>query len=114
MAPRFKKYQPKYKDVLMSEAERIIARFGGARALAAALKKIGKDRDPASIYRWTYPIEDGGTGGAVPSSARGDVNDAARLYGIILTAEDWLPFPTIKKVEVKQKRGRPKKLKTKF
>jgi hypothetical protein len=111
---KVKKYIPKYEDVLMSEAERIIARFGGARKLAKALSKVGKPRDPTSIYRWTYSRKDNGTDGVIPTSARADIVKAARLYGIVLTAEDWLPFPVMQKVEIKQRRGKPRKLKTKF
>lgn len=80
----------------LTQAERIIAKFGNARRLSQAMDRVAKIggnpnryRSPAVVYRWTYPKERGGTGGKIPSSAMDDVMAAARLEGIILTAEDW-------------------------
>lgn len=77
----------------LSQAERVIARFGGARGLMRALRRLdpGKHRDPVSIYRWTYGRAKGGTGGLIPSVAIADVMEAARLEGIFLTADDFDP-----------------------
>lgn len=70
----------------MSQAARIIAKFGGARRLAALTKK-----NPSAVYKWDYPVDRGGTGGMVPSSAVKDVKEAAELAGIELTEADWAP-----------------------
>ena len=65
------------------EAKNIIDKFGGIKALAEA---IGKD--PATIYRWTYPKEKGGTGGIVPSSATLIIQHAADQHNISLIEEN--------------------------
>lgn len=80
---------------LETQAERIIKKFGGARDLMRALFKIGKPRNPVSIYKWTYSREGGGTGGLIPTSALSDVLAAAKLEGIIISSEDMDPraFP---------------------
>lgn len=70
----------------MNQATRIAGKFGGFRRLANAIRKT-----PATVYRWGYSKERGGTGGLVPSSAVPDVLSAADLLGIDLTKEDWLP-----------------------
>lgn len=74
-----------------SQAEAIIDRFGNPRRLAEAMLKAGVARDAATIYKWTYPKDKGGTGGYIPSSAHDDVKKAARAEGILLRASDWFP-----------------------
>lgn len=78
-----------------SQAERIIAKFGGARKLARALKRLSPDkhRDPATIFRWTYSKSKGGSAGLVPTAALADVAEAARLEGIFLDPSDFDPRP---------------------
>lgn len=44
--------------------------------------------DVATIYKWTYPRDKGGTDGLVPSSAMPAVLKAADVLGIELTSED--------------------------
>jgi hypothetical protein len=70
----------------LTQAERIIAKFGGPATLA---KLIG--RNPASVYRWTYSRAIGGTDGLIPSSALRLVLDAARKEGIFITSDDLYP-----------------------
>lgn len=84
----------------MTQADSILARFGGPRRLVAALARLAdttgdesKRRNPATVYKWTYPRDKGGTGGYIPSSAWEDVRQAARLEGILLKPEDWFPEP---------------------
>jgi hypothetical protein len=77
-----------------TQAQRVIAKFGGIPALVRALGAAGKARDAANVYRWTYPkTKKGGTGGLIPSSAMADVLEAARLDGVLLTPEDIDPRP---------------------
>lgn len=80
--------KPKIKE---DQATRILAKFGGARRLASALKALGIPRDPATIYKWTYPREKGGTGGLIPTAAWPDVLKAARMEGILISPEDMDP-----------------------
>ncbi|PCH85475.1 MAG: amino-acid N-acetyltransferase [Piscirickettsiaceae bacterium] len=65
------------------DAKTIINLFGGIKPLANA---IGKD--PATIYRWTYPKSKGGTDGRVPSSAAHLVRQAAAARDISLVSND--------------------------
>jgi hypothetical protein len=76
-----------------SQAERVIAKFGGARRLYAALKEIDpvNCRTPSIIYRWTYPRQKGGTGGVIPTAAWTGILKAARIEGIFLTEDDFFP-----------------------
>lgn len=67
-----------------SQAAKIIGKFGGARQLARLLNK-----NASAVYKWDYPLEKGGTGGFVPSSAITSVKEAAELAGVELTAADW-------------------------
>jgi len=76
-----------------SQADRIFAKFGGVRALAAALSRLEPHchRTRSALYRWNLPKNKGGSNGMVPSSAQPDIMRAARLEGVHLTAEDWMP-----------------------
>lgn len=79
----------KHRDkALNSQAERVIRKFGGAKNLSRILLSLGRPRDPATIYRWTYPKEIGGTDGLIPTAAWPDLLMAARQEGIILTSEE--------------------------
>lgn len=69
------------------QAARILTKFGGARELMRALTAIGRHRNAATIFKWTYPTPKG-TGGLIPSSAWGDVIAAARHEGIVITTAD--------------------------
>lgn len=70
----------------LTQAERVILKFDGARKLAKAL-----NLDPSTVYKWTYPRSKKGCGGIIPSSVIEQVMVAARREGILLTAEDLLP-----------------------
>jgi hypothetical protein len=81
--------------LLCPQAQNIIAKFGGARELARVLKEASEDsRDhynPSTIYRWTYPKSEGGTGGEIPTAALKTIVKVARLAGVLLTPEDLYP-----------------------
>lgn len=64
---------------MLNNANFIIQQFGGVKQLAKAINK-----DPATIYRWTYPKDKQGTGGRVPSSALNSIIDAAKVLNISL------------------------------
>jgi len=77
---------------MLNDANFIIQQFGGVKRLANAINK-----DPATVYRWTYPKSKNGTGGLVPSSALKSIYEAAKLLGIALDEAKELtslPLPT--------------------
>ena len=45
----------------------------------------------STIYRWDYPIEKNGRGGDVPPKALRAIKKAARLSGVMLYDEDFIP-----------------------
>ncbi len=73
-------------EIALTQAQRVVAKFGGARDLYRALLRLGdgRRRDPSNVYRWIYK-------GVIPSSAIYDVMEAARIEGVMLTAEDLYP-----------------------
>lgn len=74
-----------------SQAERVLEKFGGARRLSKVLAILGRSKDPASMYKWTYSRDKGGTGGIIPTSAWADILAAARFDGVMITPEDTDP-----------------------
>lgn len=75
-----------------TQADRIINRFQGARILAAAIRQATGDKcDPSRVFRWRIPKEKGGTDGLIPTSAVLQVKAAARLMGILIPDDDWVP-----------------------
>lgn len=85
---------------MSNQATRVIARFGGVSSLLRALDMVSvstgeRSRSSrATIYKWSYPRSRGGTGGLIPASALHLVLKAARLEGILLTADDLNPEET--------------------
>lgn len=65
-----------------NQAERLLERLGGPRNVCEILKAVGRPRDIATIYKWTYI-------GYIPSSAMIDLEIVARLEGVVLTIEDY-------------------------
>lgn len=68
-----------------NQAQKIVARFGGESRLA---KLIGISR--ISVYRWQYkrPM---GADGLIPTANIEKIKAVARLEGILLRPEDWVP-----------------------
>jgi len=75
----------------LTQAERVISKFGGPKALVIALENAGYSRDVATIYKWTYAQSRGGTGGLIPTQALRYVLEAARIEGVMLTPNDLFP-----------------------
>lgn len=73
---------------MRKQAERVIAKMGGARRLAGLLKL-----SPATVYRWAYPVERGGTGGLIPSEYHQPVLDLAAALSVDLRPEDFFDRP---------------------
>lgn len=71
---------------MMTQADRIIKKFGGAYSLAA---KLGVS--VSTVYRWTYP-KPRGTGGLIPAAVMPQILLAAEIYKIRLTTTDLSPL----------------------
>jgi amino-acid N-acetyltransferase len=69
---------------MSSPAVNIIAKCGGAKAVAELLQI-----DIASVYKWTYPSSKGGTNGLIPSARQRDLLEKARAANIDLTPDDF-------------------------
>ena len=68
-----------------NQAQKIVARFGGEAKLAAL---IGVSR--ITIYRWQY-VRPYGSDGLIPTPQIERIKGVARLEGILLRPEDWVP-----------------------
>lgn len=75
----------KYAHPTYDQARRIIAKFGGPARFADLL---GISRTQA--YKWSYTAPYG-TDGLVPHHMVDRIQRAARVEGIVLTADDWTP-----------------------
>lgn len=69
---------------MRQQARRVIDKFGSEYKLAKLIEAA-----PSTIYRWTYEIADGGTGGLIPLKWHDKILRIARVEGIIITKEDW-------------------------
>lgn len=65
-------------------ASEIVSKFGGAYSLAEII-----DMDASQIYRWTYPITRGGTGGKIPTKHQQTLLTKAKELGIDLKPDDF-------------------------
>lgn len=72
----------------MQPASDVVARFGGVQAAADACGVT-----PNAVRRWTYPADQGGTGGFIPSKRQRALLEAARKRGIKLSADDFFAAP---------------------
>lgn len=77
----------------LTQAHRIILKFGGAIRMAKVMLAAGIDIHASTIYRWTHPRSMGGGGGVIPAHRWDDVVVAARYDGIVITPEDTDPRP---------------------
>lgn len=74
------------KDTTSTQADRIIARFGGVKHLARAI-----NYSQAAVYKWNRPQYKGGSDGLVPTRALERIMTVARMFGVLLTEEDLKP-----------------------
>ena len=79
----------KYARPTYTQAQRIIAKFGGPARFASA---VGIDR--VTAYHWCY-ARPYGADGLIPSSQIDAVMRAARSEGIFISPEDWIPTRAI-------------------
>ncbi|MCC7253839.1 hypothetical protein [Hyphomicrobium sp.] len=72
----------------MEPAKSVIEKLGGVEAVA---KVTGKH--VSRIYRWTYPVERGGTGGLIPQREIPRLIEHARRKGVALAHADFFSAP---------------------
>lgn len=75
--------------VVLNQAERLFFRFGGVLGLVEALNLAGHPMNETTVRRWAYPESKNGTGGTIPTRAWAAIQAAARLYGLVLTVNDF-------------------------
>jgi hypothetical protein len=85
-----------HRELMATQAGRIISLFGTAYALCRAVNRIlpegEKKWHPSTVYRWAYPKEvNRGTGGEIPTRKIKTVLRAARYEGILITIDDLYP-----------------------
>lgn len=68
------------------QATKIINKFGSPYKMAEYVRI-----SPATIYKWTWSRERGGTDGLIPARSMQEVIRGARIAGILLTAQDLFP-----------------------
>ncbi len=69
-----------------TQAERVSAKFGGPLELSRA---IGYTY--AAVCKWNYRKEKGGCNGLIPTRAMDRILSVARMFGVLLTADDLQP-----------------------
>jgi len=70
--------------VIMTIAQNITRKFGGAAHLAAV---VGVD--VSTVYRWSYPCNRGGTGGIIPAKYHQMILDRSKCIGVDLSPSDF-------------------------
>ena len=81
---------------MMTQAERIISKFGSVDNLAKALLQVHYPKDTSCIYRWRSIKSSNSRSGLIPSFCLPYVIEAARYEGILLTSDDLDPRPTLR------------------
>lgn len=71
-------------------AKRIVERFGGLDAFLEEMRREGYTIHPSTVYRWTYP-RPRGTGGVIPFKWIAPIRRVARLAGVHIPPEDFVP-----------------------
>lgn len=100
--------RPYNKEILETQALKILLRLGGPKRVCEALAEYNiRIYDPSTIHRWLYPKSRGGTGGVIPPKALDDLLLLAKIEGIILTPEELYQSP---KPYVYDDPNNPKKL----
>lgn len=78
-----KEAEPTWAGSPRNAAERVYQAFGGPRKVAEILSL-----SYAAVYRWSYPKDRRGSGGAVPTEWHGPLLDAAREKKVRLERAD--------------------------
>jgi hypothetical protein len=75
----------------LEPARRVIAAFGGGD-LTKGVDAVAAitNRSRSTVFRWTYPVSRGGTGGHIPMPAARQLLAEAERRQIGLTAADFL------------------------
>lgn len=75
-----------YERHAPTPAERIIAKFGGSKAVAEVIHRARQN-----VERWTKPRDKGGTGGLVPIDHAVELARHAAAAGIPLRLDEFFP-----------------------
>lgn len=75
-----------YERHAPTPAERIIAKFGGSKAVAEVIRRARQN-----VERWTKPRDKGGTGGLVPIDHAVELARHAAAAGIPLRLDEFFP-----------------------
>lgn len=89
----------------VTQAERVIRKFGGAARLCRLLRHVGAPISTSTVFRWSYSKAKGGTGGVIPSKVWDQIFRAARFEGVVITPEDI--DPRIEFMDEKKRRAFP-------
>lgn len=76
-------------DDTVTQAEIVLCKF--TKVLGKATSRKIADAlhiDPATVYRWNYTKEAGGTGGVIPAKWHRPLLELAKMVDVKLTAED--------------------------
>lgn len=79
------------QEAEFNQAEKVIAKLGGPRAVARLL-----GIHHGTVYRW---MDARWSNGIIPTKPAAKIRRIARANGILLTKEDWMPEARIIKVE---------------
>lgn len=83
-SPPVKHKDAKDTKMNINTVKTIITRLGGPRVIADALRIA-----VTTVYRWTYPVERGGTGGIIPIRRMNQIIAYAQKRGIRLSIKDF-------------------------
>lgn len=98
---------------IFPQVQRVANRFGGTAALSVALKRVKRYHPHASVTsmsigRWNLGFEyPGGMSGLIPPWNFPAILHAARLHGIVITANDLFGGRPIPALVSSDRRGRP-------
>ena len=78
-------------------ADRVIAAFADATGHNGEvnLARACGLRSPATVFRWKYPRDKGGTGGLIPANHHARILAAAEARGIGLKADDLVDWSAV-------------------
>lgn len=89
--------EQEHESIKLSQAERVIVKFGGPKAMADLLRELdtfsGTKWSASTVYRWLYPRSKNGTNGIIPQDKMEIIKRVARYCGVHITEDDLLPFP---------------------
>lgn len=83
----------RFRNPIPSQAARVVAKFGGVNRLVYLFNQHGEPIQKPAVYKWTYPVHRGGTGGYIPYYYWEIIFKIARFEGIVFSSEELDPRP---------------------